>query len=190
MYTAQQFAGPNGVNFQCELQSCRGLDQDVRLIRLSSDTDEQKKRFREDPKHALKYRKMMESELNQRFKFIVQGTPEQKASLEVSKNWRTTSVNDVDSHNALQYHVLFVHLQYANKDMRQRLKHDERLCKAIIPTTFNVGCRRPTPGMGYLEALLEPNVTVYTEMFKEITEDGFIQPDGTEEKVDIFVCAT
>lgn len=27
---------------------------------------------------------MMESELNQRFKFIVQGTPEQKASLEVS----------------------------------------------------------------------------------------------------------
>ena len=44
--------------------------------------------------------------------------------------------------------------------------------------------------MGYLEALLEPNVTVYTEMFKEITEDGFIQPDGTEEKVDIFICAT
>lgn len=47
------------------------------------DTEEQKKRFREDPQHGLKYRKMMESELNQRFKFIVQGTPEQKASLEV-----------------------------------------------------------------------------------------------------------
>jgi hypothetical protein len=48
------------------------------------DTEEQLKRFKEDPKHALKYRKMMESELNQRFKFIVQGTPEQKASLVVS----------------------------------------------------------------------------------------------------------
>ncbi|KAK9898968.1 FAD/NAD-P-binding domain-containing protein [Cystobasidium minutum MCA 4210] len=138
---AQQFAGPNGTNFAY--------------------TEEQRKRFREDPQHALKYRKMMESELNQRFKFIVQGTPEQKASLE-----------------------------YANKDMRQRLKYNQRLIDAIVPTTFNVGCRRPTPGMGYLEALLEPNVTTYTEMFKEITEEGFVQPDGTEEKVDIFICAT
>lgn len=74
--------------------------------------------------------------------------------------------------------------------MRQRLKYNQRLIDAIVPTTFNVGCRRPTPGMGYLEALLEPNVTTYTEMFKEITEEGFVQPDGTEEKVDIFICAT
>lgn len=53
------------------------------LLYLFIDTDEQKKLFAEDPKHSLKYRKMIESELNQRFKFIVQGTPEQKAALEV-----------------------------------------------------------------------------------------------------------
>lgn len=49
---------------------------------------------------------------------------------------------------------------------------------------------RPTPGNGYLEALLEPNVTVYTSMFKEITEKGFVTAEGKEEEVDIFVCAT
>lgn len=84
---AQQFAGPNGTNYQCKYLLA---DIDPHYVRLTClemcvfvDTEEQKKRFREDPQHGLKYRKMMESELNQRFKFIVQGTPEQKASLEV-----------------------------------------------------------------------------------------------------------
>ncbi|KAF9040388.1 FAD/NAD-P-binding domain-containing protein [Hymenopellis radicata] len=132
---AQQFAGPDGKNFNY--------------------TEEQKKLFAEDPKHALKYRKMIESELNQRFKFIVLGTPEQKAALE-----------------------------YANKDMRARLNNDERLIEAIVPKDFVVGCRRPTPGKGYLESLIEPNVQVFTKMFQRITEKGFIDADGKEHEVD------
>ncbi|KAJ7243363.1 FAD/NAD-P-binding domain-containing protein [Mycena haematopus] len=135
---APQFAGPGGVNFQY--------------------SEEQKQRFRDDPKHALKYRKMIESELNERFKFIIQGTPEQKAALE-----------------------------FGNKDMR---RHNERLIDAIIPKDFAVGCRRPTPGNGYLEALLEPNVQVYTEMFQRITEKGFIDAVGNEVEVDVIICAT
>ncbi|KAJ7043072.1 FAD/NAD-P-binding domain-containing protein [Mycena alexandri] len=138
---APQFAGPGGVNFQY--------------------SEEQKKRFSEDPKHAMKYRKMIESELNERFKFVVQGTPEQKASLE-----------------------------FGNKDMRQRLRGDQRLIDAIVPKDFAVGCRRPTPGNGYLEALLEPNVQVYTEMFRRITEKGFIDAEGNEVEVDVIICAT
>ncbi|CAK5280944.1 unnamed protein product [Mycena citricolor] len=138
---APQFAGPGGVNFKY--------------------SEEQKERFRNDPEHALKYRKMIESELNERFKFIVQGTPEQLASLE-----------------------------FGNRDMRERLKQDERLIDAIVPKDFAVGCRRPTPGNGYLEALLEPNVQVYTEMFQRITEKGFIDAQGNEVEVDVIVCAT
>ncbi|KAJ3910109.1 FAD/NAD-P-binding domain-containing protein [Lentinula edodes] len=101
------------------------------------------------------------SELNERFKFIVQGTPEQKAAL-----------------------------QFAEKDMRQRLNGDRRLIDAIVPTKFVVGCRRPTPGNGYLEALLEPNVYVYTEMFQRITPKGFIDNEGIEHTVDAIICAT
>ncbi|KAJ7796872.1 FAD/NAD-P-binding domain-containing protein [Mycena olivaceomarginata] len=138
---APQFAGPGGANFEY--------------------SEEQKKRFRDDPKHALKYRKMIESELNERFKFLIQGTPEQKAALE-----------------------------FGNKDMRQRLRGDQRLIDAIIPKDFAVGCRRATPGNGYLEALLEPNVQVYTEMFQRITEKGFIDAEGNEVEVDIIICAT
>ncbi|KAK0246370.1 FAD/NAD-P-binding domain-containing protein [Armillaria nabsnona] len=138
---AQQYAGPGGTNFRY--------------------TEAQKKLFAEDPYHSLKYRKMIESDLNQRFKFIVIGTPEQKAVL-----------------------------AYADADMRRRLQGDERLIDAIVPKDFIVGCRRPTPGNGYLEALLQPNVRVDTKMFQKITEKGFIDADGKEVEVDIIVCAT
>jgi len=47
------------------------------------DTEEQKKRFRDNPELYLKYSKMIESELNQRFKFILNGTPEAEAAKEV-----------------------------------------------------------------------------------------------------------
>ncbi|KAJ3969799.1 FAD/NAD-P-binding domain-containing protein [Lentinula raphanica] len=138
---AQQFAAPGGKNFQY--------------------TEQQKRKYAEDPIHALKYRKMIESELNERFKFIVQGTPEQKAVL-----------------------------KSAQKDMCQRLNGDQRLINAIIPTKFVVGCRRPTPGNGYLEALLEPNVQVFTDMFQKITSKGFIDSQGNEHSVDAIICAT
>ncbi|KAM0751744.1 FAD/NAD-P-binding domain-containing protein [Meredithblackwellia eburnea MCA 4105] len=138
---AQDFAGVGGKNYKY--------------------TDEHKAKFAADPVHGLKYRKMMESELNKRFKFIVQGTPEQKRALE-----------------------------FADADMRQKLKGNQRLIDALVPTKFVVGCRRPTPGNGYLEALNEPNVQVYTEMFQQITEKGFLDAEGNEVEVDIVACAT
>ncbi|KAJ6582825.1 FAD/NAD-P-binding domain-containing protein [Mycena sp. CBHHK59/15] len=138
---APQFAGPGGTNLQY--------------------SEEQKRKFLEDPVHALKYRKMIESELNSRFKFIIQGTPEQKAAL-----------------------------AFGNKHMRERLQGNQRLIDALIPKDFTVGCRRATPGNGYLEALVEPNVYVFTEMFQRITERGFVDAEGKEYEVDVIVCAT
>lgn len=74
--------------------------------------------------------------------------------------------------------------------MRSRLQGDQRLIDAIVPKEFNVGCRRPTPGNGYLEALLQPNVHVFTDMFQKVTEKGFIDAEGKEHEVDILICAT
>lgn len=50
---------------------------------LLPDTAEQKKRFADKPDLFLKYSKMIESELNVRFKFILNGTPEAEGAKEV-----------------------------------------------------------------------------------------------------------
>lgn len=47
------------------------------------DSEEQKTKFREDPLEYLHYCKAIESELNQRFKFILNGTPEAAQAKEV-----------------------------------------------------------------------------------------------------------
>lgn len=59
----QRFAGKNGQNFQY--------------------SDKQKDIFRNDPRKYLKYRKNIESELNVRFRFILNGSPEQAAARKV-----------------------------------------------------------------------------------------------------------
>lgn len=59
------------------------LDRDGLLTQLK-DTKEQKSKFEEDPLEYLHYCKQIESELNQRFKFILNGTPEAAQAKEVS----------------------------------------------------------------------------------------------------------
>lgn len=138
---AQKFAGENGANFRY--------------------TAQQKKEFEENPELFLKYSKMIESELNQRFKFILKNTPEAKAAVDFAANEMTT-----------------------------KLQGNEKLCDTMIPKNFGVGCRRPTPGNGFLEALNGDNVHVYTSVMREITPKGFIDADGNEVEVDIIICAT
>jgi cob(I)alamin adenosyltransferase len=48
-----------------------------------ADTTEQKQHFAENPIDYLKYCKEIEDELNQRFKFILNGTPEAAQAKEV-----------------------------------------------------------------------------------------------------------
>ena len=74
--------------------------------------------------------------------------------------------------------------------MRRKLGGNNKIADAIIPQNFPVGCRRPTPGEGFLEAMVAGNVTVHTKQMQEITEDGLIDHDGTHHKLDAIVCAT
>jgi hypothetical protein len=74
--------------------------------------------------------------------------------------------------------------------MRRALNNDTRLCNALIPRDFNPGCRRPTPAPGYLEALVSPNTTVYTDAVNRLTSTGFLDSSGVEHPVDAVICAT
>jgi cation diffusion facilitator CzcD-associated flavoprotein CzcO len=49
---------------------------------------------------------------------------------------------------------------------------------------------RVTPGHGYLEALMEPNVTVVTSGIEKITEQGLLSNDGRLHEVDVIITAT
>ncbi|KAK2733097.1 hypothetical protein FQN57_002308 [Myotisia sp. PD_48] len=138
---AQNYAGENGQNFEY--------------------SEEQKDLWKKHPEKYRNYRKMIENELNARFRFILR--------------------NSAESDEAVKF---------AHKEMSTKLGNDQRLKDKIIPQTFNVGCRRPTPGNGYLEALVGEKTTCYTDNIGGITPKGFLTADGTEVEVDVIICAT
>lgn len=73
--------------------------------------------------------------------------------------------------------------------MEIRIQKNPRLVKSLIPD-FPVGCRRSTPGNGYLEALVAPNVRVVTDTIDRITQKGMILSTGEHIEFDALVCAT
>ena len=79
---------------------------------------------------------------------------------------------------------------HMQKSMSERLGDREDLKKHFIPS-WSPGCRRLTPGEGYLEALLRPNVTsVLGNEITDITSQGPVTADGQLHEVDILACAT
>lgn len=138
---AQTWAGKDGVNFAY--------------------TPEQIEYLKQNPKKYLEYRKQVENELNQRFKFILKGSQEAKDAREFSYN-----------------------------QMAKHLKGDRRLIDKIIPKDFNPGCRRPTPAPGYLNALVADNATIFTDAIGHITANGFVDHEGREHVCDVIICAT
>ena len=73
--------------------------------------------------------------------------------------------------------------------MAEKLEHDPELCPKLIPE-WSLGCRRITPGEGYLESLLQPNVQLVTAGVTKVTEDSVMTADGRTFKVDVIACAT
>ena len=72
--------------------------------------------------------------------------------------------------------------------MRKALNYDEELCAKLIPP-WELGCRRLTPGEGFLESFLLPNVSLSQSPIVKITENG-IQTQGATHELDVLVCAT
>ncbi|KAI8155151.1 FAD-binding monooxygenase [Colletotrichum sp. SAR 10_70] len=123
-------------------------------------TEEQKTNFKENPDVYMKYRKEIEGELNSRFRFVIADSADQKEAREYSSN-----------------------------EMRVKLK-DEDILNYLMPKNFAVGCRRPTPGNGYLEALTKDNVRVVTNDVEKIVPDGIRLTNGEIIPVDTLICAT
>ena len=73
--------------------------------------------------------------------------------------------------------------------MRQKLGSRDDLKQRIIPT-WSPGCRRLTPGEGYLESLIKPNVTCVFDEIDRITPTGLRTVTGEHVEVDILACAT
>ncbi len=78
------------------------------------------------------------------------------------------------------------------RTMTERLGDSEKgkmLAQMLLPS-FPVGCRRQTPGPGYLEALVQDNVDTWWDDIAKITEKGILTKSGEELGFDVICCAT
>tara|TARA_R110002003_G_scaffold41_8_gene2871 strand:- start:9806 stop:10729 length:924 start_codon:yes stop_codon:yes gene_type:complete len=85
-------------------------------------------------------------------------------------------------------------LQLGAKDMfyqhmKKRLESKPEIFESLLPS-FSPGCRRLTPGPGYLESLTEPNVSFITSPITRISESAIHTSDGKAYEIDALVCAT
>ncbi|KAI9925904.1 hypothetical protein ASPWEDRAFT_113544 [Aspergillus wentii DTO 134E9] len=122
---------------------------------------EQIERFRSDPTYLLGVRRQIEARMNGSFLKFIQGSDMQRRAHE-----------------------------YVMLHMMKRLDGDASLAETLVPT-FPFGCRRPTPGTGYLEALKDSKVeTITGARIANVTGNQVVLENGTSYTVDAIVCAT
>ncbi|KAK5400860.1 hypothetical protein LTR06_011171 [Exophiala xenobiotica] len=80
-------------------------------------------------------------------------------------------------------------IRLATAQMSEKLNHDTVLMEQLIPK-WEIGCRRITPGPGYLESFSRPNCSLTSTPITNITENGVVTADGQTFECDVLVCAT
>lgn len=75
------------------------------------------------------------------------------------------------------------------ESMRKKLKRKPEILERILPD-FAPGCRRLTPGPGFLEALTEDNVDFISTPIKRVSPNGIELSNGRMVELDVLVCAT
>ncbi|RSL83097.1 hypothetical protein CEP51_004722 [Fusarium floridanum] len=123
-------------------------------------TPEQIEKYKKNPEEYLNYRKAMESDMSGSFDI---------------------SFKDSDFQQMAR--------QYLTEQMKKRLGEDHPLSQNLIPD-FSVGCRRLTPGTGYLEALTQSNVTVERTPIARVVPEGIELENGELVELDLLACAT
>ncbi|KAK5731130.1 hypothetical protein LTR15_001068 [Elasticomyces elasticus] len=123
-------------------------------------TEKEKQRFRDDPDYHLEYRKKVEGSIVGGWDMFNRGT-----DLNVQVR------------------------QFMQNQMRDRLGDRDDLKERIIPT-WSPGCRRLTPGEGYLEALIQKNVSCVFDGIESVNATGLKTGTGQQIDVDILACAT
>ncbi|KAI0835701.1 flavin-binding monooxygenase [Hypoxylon sp. FL0890] len=123
-------------------------------------TPEQRREFAEDPERFFKFRKILETDLATLHDISIRGSAMQVGAM-----------------------------SYFSETMKQRLAKKPEIAKFLIPS-FGIGCRRATPGPGYLEALVEDNVDFITDPIETVTPTGVTLESGRSIPLDALVCAT
>lgn len=123
-------------------------------------TDEERQQFRDDPEHLKRYRKMIQAGSNKAFDMFMKGSKAQDAARQATADM-----------------------------MKKQLGGKEDLAEKLTPQ-YEVGCRRATPGPGYLEAFTKDNVSLVTDRIDRIEKKGIRTADGTLHEFDAIVCAT
>jgi cation diffusion facilitator CzcD-associated flavoprotein CzcO len=80
-------------------------------------------------------------------------------------------------------------MRLAAAQMAEKLNHDPVLCEKLIPK-WELGCRRITPGPGYLESFLRPNCHLTDSPITHVSENAVHTADGRAYECDVIVCAT
>jgi cation diffusion facilitator CzcD-associated flavoprotein CzcO len=126
-------------------------------------TQEEKDRFNDNPEYYLTFRKRLEAEFNSIIKAYIRGS-----SLAADVRAAIT------------------------QEMVTRIGEgtDSDILKELLIPKWAPGCRRISPGDGYIEALLSPNVQPVFGPIKQIVEKGAITEDGKLHQFDILICAT
>jgi cation diffusion facilitator CzcD-associated flavoprotein CzcO len=146
-------------------------------------TPKQTEKFKSSPEYYLEFVKAVEEQINGRFPMVSLRTSPFRASRLVVTMANLNIQMLKDSETQAQAFKLL------SKYMTALLGNDPRLCKALIPT-FPVGCRRLTPGPGYLESLTKENVRVVTDNIVKIVPTGLEISTGEIIDVDVLICAT
>ncbi|KAK5106036.1 hypothetical protein LTS08_000152 [Lithohypha guttulata] len=123
-------------------------------------TEKEKQKFRDDPEYHLEYVTKVEKAIVGGWDMFYRGSELNRAAKD-----------------------------FMQKSMNERLGNREDLKRHFIPN-WSPGCRRLTPGEGYLEALIRPNVNCVFEEISEVTSTGIRSTDGTLHEIDILACAT
>lgn len=131
-----------------------------RKIEAQPYTEEEKKKWAEDPDAYLAFRKDLESSYWTRFDSFFRNS---------------------ESNQKLREAFIDI--------MKKRLVKKPELLEHIVPD-FSPNCRRLTPGPGYLEAITEDNVEYIRTRIKRFTETGIETEDGKQRDVDAVICAT
>ena len=75
--------------------------------------------------------------------------------------------------------------RFATEQMAGKLNHDPELSRMLIPRDFEVGCRRITPGPGYLESFSNSNCHLTDSRVTKISEKAVHTADGKVHDVDV-----
>lgn len=117
-------------------------------------------RFRKDPQAYIEYRRSIENILHRPVEALYQNTEGMKVLWDICK-----------------------------QHMKDKLARKPEIYEQLVPD-FPPGCRRLTPGPGYLEALIEDNVSFISTPMKQVHSDCIETCDGTKRPVDAIICAT